>query len=221
MAAAKNIHIPANEKMIIYLVVIYIIGIVGMLVEATTQIFIFLVPLNIISALAIVFLYHKAWNNRFIIAICATYGGGFLLEWLGIKTGIIFGNYQYGEGLGPKIDQVPIIMGLNWLLLVYGATAISSRFFNKTYLIAALGATLMVIYDLFLEPSAILYNFWNWPGDRAPLQNYLAWWVSAFVFISFFMAITKIQPKNRVAEAIFWLQIAFFICLYLCNKFII
>ena len=217
----KNIHLPSTEKTIIYLMVIYLIGIVGMLVEATRSIFIFLVPLNIIGAVTIILLYHKDWSKRFLLIVSAICLGGFLIEWMGIRTGIIFGNYQYGTGLGPKIAQVPIVMGLNWFLLVYGATVISSKLLNKRFLIAAMGASLMVVYDLFLEPSAMQYSFWNWDGDMVPLRNYLTWWISAFVFIYFYLVTIKIQPKNPVAEAIFWLQLAFFVCLYLGNKFII
>lgn len=216
----KQFRNPAPDKMIIYLVVIYIVGIVGMLVESTRTLFIFLVPLNILGATAIVGLYHKPYSIKFLFTCFMIYVGGYLIEWIGIKTGVIFGEYEYGEGLGFRVDGVPPIMGVNWLLLVYSVTHIIRRITMNKWLIAALGASLMVIYDLFLEPAAINYNFWDWHTDTIPIQNYIAWWIGGFVFISYLnFAITN-WTKNPLAEAIFWLQLIFFVCLYLGNNFI-
>lgn len=221
----NKINLPSVEKIIIYLVVIYTVGIVGMLVEATRPIFIFLAPINIIGAIAIILLYHQNWNKRFILSSIIIFIGGFIIEWIGVKTGLIFGQYEYGQGLGFKLAGVPPIMGLNWFLLVYGAGTVLSRISNKKWLVALLGAGLMVVYDIFLEPAAIEFNFWKWTDDKVPMQNYLAWFISAFVFIYFFIRCTpgvkytcavsiKQHNKNPVAEAIFWLQLAFFGCIW-------
>lgn len=189
-----------------------------MLTESTRPIFIFLVPVNILMAVGVVGIYHHPYHLRFIIACMVVFVGGYLIEYLGVTTGWVFGEYSYGGGLGWKLAGVPPVMGLNWLILVYGSTAIAGRFFTKKYQVALAGATLMVLYDLFLEPSAITYQFWNWQNETIPIQNYVAWWVSAFVFISFFLVYTRIQLKNTVAEAIFWLQLFFFATLSLFNN---
>jgi putative membrane protein len=221
MPGIQKWDLPSADKTIIYLVVIYLIGIVGMLTEATENLFIFLVPINIIGAVLIAVLYHKKPDRRFLMIICLIFIGGFVIEWVGVKTGILFGEYTYGEGLGFKIDGVPPVMGLNWFLLVYSVTIIAGRFFRNTYAIAATGATLMVLYDLFLEPSAIRYHFWKWETDVVPIQNYVAWWVGAFVFISLLALFLRKPVKNPVAEAIFWLQLAFFACISVCNNLIV
>jgi putative membrane protein len=209
---------PAPVTTIIYLVVIYIIGIVGMLTESTRPIFIFLVPVNILMAVGVIAWYHAPYTPRFIIACMVVFVGGYLIEYLGVTTGWVFGEYSYGGGLGWKLAGVPPVMGINWLILVYGSAVIAGKFLVKTYQIALAGATLMVIYDLLLEPSAMFYQFWNWQNETIPLQNYVAWWVSAFVFISFFIVYTRTQLKNIVAEAVFWLQLVFFATLTLFNN---
>ena len=38
---------------------------------------------------------------------------GFAIEWYGVHTGSPFGFYQYGEGLGIKWKDIPLVIGLN------------------------------------------------------------------------------------------------------------
>ena len=208
-----------ETQVIIYLVVIYVIGVAGLLTKATRPIFMFLTPVNILLAGLVCAIYHTPYTKKFGIACLLVYLGGFLLEWAGVETKVIFGEYVYGSGLGIQFFGVPPIMGLNWLILVYSSISIAGRITRNKWLIALLGAACMLLYDLVLEPSAIHYNFWKWGNESVPLQNYLAWFIGAFVFIRLFCVIYPQNIKNRVAEAVFWLQLAFFGCLLAGNNF--
>jgi len=210
--------LPPVEHTIIYMVVIYIIGTIGMLVPEVRSIFMFLTPVNILLATTVAFLYHTGINKKFIAACIIVYLGGYLIELLGIKTGLIFGQYEYGEGLGVKLWGVPIVMGINWLLLIYGVSCITHKYLRSPIWNATAGAALMVIYDVFLEPSAIKYGFWIWNKGYIPLQNYLAWFITAFVFILIFNKLTTKKSQNPVGSAIFWLQLIFFACLLIGNN---
>lgn len=84
---------------------------------------------------------------------------GYLIELIGIITGLIFGEYAYGSGLGLKLFDVPLIIGLNWAILVFATAALTQQFLWPTWLKATLAATLMVAYDFFLEPVAINFDF--------------------------------------------------------------
>ena len=44
---------------------------------------------------------------------------GFFVELLGVKTGLIFGNYHYGATFGAKWQDVPYLIGLNWAAMVF------------------------------------------------------------------------------------------------------
>lgn len=209
---------PSETHAIIYLTVIYLIGVVGMLTPATLSLFIFLVPVNIMLAATVAGVYHTGFTSKFIFTCMLIYIGGFVIEWLGVKTGVIFGSYIYGEGLGIKLSGVPLVMGLNWLILVYGATVIAARYFTKKIMIILAGALLMLLYDVFLEPSAIRYGFWVWDQESVPFQNYAAWFIGGLAFISAFIVVNGIPSKNKVGEAIFWLQLAFFGALWVGNN---
>ncbi|MBK7882949.1 MAG: carotenoid biosynthesis protein [Chitinophagaceae bacterium] len=49
-----------------------------------------------------------------LICVCI----GIAVEIIGVKTGFLFGNYSYGIVLGPKIQSVPILIGINWFIII-------------------------------------------------------------------------------------------------------
>src|SRR5687767_13710108 len=138
--SSSGIKLPHPNTIIIYASVIYTIGLVGLIIPSSSSLFISLVPLNILLALALILIYHPPEKKSTIMGFIFIYLAGFLIEWVGVKTSLIFGEYEYGNGLGYKIDGVPVVMGFNWLLLVYSAGVIGGKYFKKRWQIAIIGA---------------------------------------------------------------------------------
>ena len=44
---------------------------------------------------------------------------GVSVEIMGINTGILFGDYTYGDVLGFKLRDVPVLIGVNWFIIIY------------------------------------------------------------------------------------------------------
>lgn len=112
----------------------------------------------------------------------------FWIEWFGVKSGRIFGSYQYGTTLQPVFQGVPMAIGFAWLVMLLSSTAIwqrlQERLLFKNKFIAATGiASLMVIFDLVMEPAAMKLGYWNWAGNHIPIQNYLAWFIISWSMI--------------------------------------
>lgn len=139
---------------------------------------------------------------------------GFAMEAIGTSTGMIFGEYSYGETLGVKLFQVPLMIGVNWSFLVFSTAALVHGFSLPAWLKAAMAASIMVVYDLLLEPVAIRFDFWHWAGGSIPLQNYLAWWIIAFVLLLGCFYLVK-PLRNRIAPWILGVQVLFFVVLLL------
>jgi putative membrane protein len=113
--------------------------------------------------------------------------GSFFIEWLGVKTGKIFGHYAYGATLQPILFGVPIAIGFAWLCMLLTSTAVMQRilpkFFNYHFLIQAISISLlMVLFDIVMEPAAMKLGYWNWQDGSIPLLNFIAWFVISFVF---------------------------------------
>jgi putative membrane protein len=135
---------------------------------------------------------------------------------LGVQTGKIFGSYYYGYALGYKLKHVPVIIGLNWVMLTLATQSIALKFSNKLYISAALGAILMVALDILIEPVASKYQFWHWQNNEIPLQNFVAWFVISFFFQGV-GSVMKFEKENKMASFILVLQFIFFALLNIIN----
>ena len=76
-----------------------------------------------------------------------------------------------------------------------------------------LGAGMMLVIDLFIEPVAIELGFWSWTDNVIPVQNYLAWFAISFVYMIIFSQTSF--SSNRIAPIIYWMQLGFFMAINL------
>lgn len=199
-------------NMVPYLIIFYSVGVAGLIIPYTRDLFIALVPFNLLMNIALLFIYHGKIDVGFVWKAGVVFFAGILVEMVGVNTGLIFGEYQYGATLGLQINHTPLMIGVNWLMLVYASLVITSKFFEKRYFRVLVAAVTMVIYDFALEPFAIDMNMWDW-GGPVPMQNYIAWLVISFVLIWFADVTKMVNKKNKIAPALFFVQLGFFILL--------
>lgn len=121
----------------------------------------------------------NGWRSLAVWSLA--YGIGFGVEVAGVSTGLLFGEYHYGDNLGPKLFGVPLIIGINWVVLTFTTLQISQRLLHNKWAACLLGAVLMVALDVFIEPVAPIFDFWHWKAGEAPLQNFIAWFFVAFL----------------------------------------
>jgi len=138
---------------------------------------------------------------------------GMLAEWIGVKYGILFGSYSYGNNLGPKIGGVPYLIGLYWALLVLVTGASANLFVTNRLTRVFIGAMLMVMLDFFMERSAPKFDFWSFTTPVAPLSNYVAWFVMAFILHAV-MQYFKFSGSKRFSVHVIATQFFFFIYFY-------
>lgn len=194
----------------IVLILAYIAGLIGLQVPAVAPLFKLLTPLNLLGTLAALLYFHTDWRPSFYFYIALAVLTGFFVEVLGVTTGYVFGGpYAYGAGLGPKLLNVPPIIGVNWLLLTYAFGSLCDRLPWRVYIKAALAASGMVALDILIEPVAIELDFWTWFGRPIPIQNYVGWWLVSAVLLSIWYGL-PFKKDNRLAALIVGLQVFFF-----------
>lgn len=198
---------------LLVLVVFHVVGFWGLIFSGRPMYFQELTPLNLLLTNILLFSLHRHWNTRFILFAIVTAVVGFLAEVIGVHTGLLFGQYKYGGALGMKLWDVPLLIGLNWLMLVYSTGSIADKLKGNSWLKALAGATLMVLLDFFLEPVAMRFDFWGWQNNVVPLSNYLGWFGVAFILQLYFHTIA-IYKQNPLAPFVYLLQLIFFMGLY-------
>jgi len=190
------------------LIILHAVGLAG-LHSPWSSFFLLLTPVNLVVSFLIMLRGWQKITKRLWLAFTAVFCIGWFVEYLGSAHGLIFGNYIYGEVLGPKLVGVPLVIGVNWLLVIFGAHALVSSFGLPSGLRILLGAACSVVLDLAIEPVAVRLGFWTWANDEIPLSNYMGWFgVSALLI---WMIESLIGPtENRVARSLFLVLFAFF-----------
>lgn len=201
----------------IFFVVFYTVGILGLSFAFSFSYFVKLTPLALLLSFVILLFYHKHFTIKTGLIFSLIFLIGFGIELLGVHTKMIFGSYSYGDSLGLKILDTPLIIGVNWLLLVYLANSVLDKLKLKAAIKIFLAALILLTYDLILEQVAPLIHMWSWESDTVPLQNYLAWFVLALIF-SALLSWSKVNLKNRIAPVILICQSLFFILLLFILK---
>jgi len=208
--------IIGSKKEIVFLYIIFLVGIVGHLYGPLQKLMILLTPVTLLITGVIVLVYsYQNSANKFLIWSALTYIITFILEVIGVKTGLIFGEYSYGSTLGIKLFEVPLIIGFNWVFVILGSISIARLITGNIFLSTIISAVIASLFDLILEPVAIRLDYWSWSAGIIPLQNYFAWFVialvSAFGFIYFNVKIiSKISLHYLLIQFVFFVALLIF-----------
>lgn len=197
-------------------ILFHTIGLGGMLWKGVS--FASSTPWHLLLMFALLVWSYGASKN-FLIAAAITWLTGFVAEWIGVHTGILFGYYQYGTTLGFKWLDIPLLIGCNWVIIMAGATSISHKILanrkptTNDWQLAIISAAIATAADWLLEPIAIKLGYWNWQGGIIPLHNYVCWFGLSFL-LSLAWKRLKIAP-NQFGINLFIIQCIFFILLRL------
>lgn len=206
----NKLEVRANRSTIV-LAILHTIGIIGILSPYSKQ-FILLTPINLLVSAGILIYNHKRLKPQYYGYFALIFISAFVVEAVGVNTGVLFGNYEYGEALGPKLFGTPIVIGVNWLMLIISAGGVAYKIADTVFSQAILGAALMVGLDFLIEPVAMKVDFWDWANHEIPLQNYVMWFFVAFVL---FLAakLFDFKKSNAIAFNFYAIQLLFFLVL--------
>jgi bisanhydrobacterioruberin hydratase len=211
MEIISNFTFRYKVTTIFVVILFYAVGVLGIVIPITHAFFVALIPVVLLLSFILVVMFHNSSQNRAdFLVFLLIFLLSFFVEVLGVNTHVIFGNYRYGDGLGIKIFGTPLMIGINWVLLIYSSASILEltkwRAVNQVFM----ASLLMVLFDLILEHVAPLLDMWEWHENTIPIQNYLAWFALALIFQGIQKRM-KISTVNPVASTIFICQFIFFI----------
>ena len=129
-------------------------------------------------------------------------GAGFVVEVVGTRTGLPFGDYAYADSLGPRVAGVPVVIPLAWAMMSYPALLAARRLVSGPLLTPVVAAVGLASWDLFLDPQMVAEGHWTWALDRTPVligitnvpvQNFVAWLLVSLVL----MLVLDRLPRRR------------------------
>lgn len=169
--------------------------------------------LNLLIIALLLTINYPLLSVKNILFFLSIFVCGFAVEWLGVNYGLLFGKYAYGENLGYKLGGVPLLIGVNWAVLIMTCGAITNKLSTHPVIKAFAGALLMVLLDFFMELPAPIFDFWEFDGGKAPLQNYVAWFAISFMMLLVFQKL-KIKGDFIFSCHLYAAQLIFFAYFY-------
>lgn len=209
MHKIRNIHI------LIILSVFYLVGITIHIIPSFRNLALNLTEpqLLIVNVSLLAWLVYNYRRAAFSFWLLGAFIFSVSLEIIGVKTGLIFGKYEYGDTMNLQLMNVPIVIGLNWIILILAGYNLAKHISSGVVAVLISGI-LVVLFDFVMEPVAMELDYWRWENQTIPVQNYVAWFLITIVLVSF-LHVKKVFINNLILKGYFIIQFIFFLTLRL------
>jgi putative membrane protein len=206
----------------------HVSGAIGILCTPYKNWFVQNTPVNLLLMAVLLFVTQPGHKGKMMLFAAIAFAGGMAAEITGVNTGLLFGSYHYGSVMGMQLKGVPLLIGVQWFVVVFTSAIIINRLhhwieqqYHKAGLMphktlmalssVADAALLATFFDYVMEPVAVKLGFWYWHGGGIPLYNYVCW----FAVSALQLWILRLMPvqHNRFAVHLFIIQLLFFIVL--------
>lgn len=210
-------------------VLFHCVGLGGILLD-DAALFASLTPMNVLLSAALIIYTQKEKNKAFWLFAVICFVVGYIAEYLGVNHQLLFGEYRYLPAMGWQWQHVPLVIGVNWFIIMYccGITIqqILNFFWNKLkeedqpersnvgfFAVIIDGSLLATFFDWVMEPVAVKLGYWQWLGDgNIPLFNYVCWF-GVSIILMFLFRILSFPKQNQFAVNLLLIQFMFFLIL--------
>lgn len=157
---------------------------------------------------------------------------GFVAEFIGTRTGWIFGGYYFTDVLNPQFLGIPIVIPIMWFNMIYICYVIANLIIWRTpidhsvsksnhFLMAFLVAMLVTAYDLAADPYMVyVVKAWImtekdgwWFGQT--LHGFIGWISVSFLITILFRTITAKSLNSTPSTFTKWhalIPVSIFAC---------
>ena len=142
-------------------------------------------PPNIFMLLGSLIILIFSEKKLFILLLIAGVLG-FIYELIGVKSGLLFGNYHYTDVFNIKLFSIPIVMISAWIIILNFTLSFIENIQKKYFILV--GAITMVVVDLLIDPVAVHgLNIWEWDNSGKyygiPSHNFLGWFLLSITIL--------------------------------------
>ncbi|HLO82824.1 MAG TPA: carotenoid biosynthesis protein, partial [Chitinophagaceae bacterium] len=101
-------------------IAMHLAGAIG-IIFGLDKLFAILTPFNLLTMFGLLIWTLPVRTSKVLLFFGVAFITGLASEMIGVKTGALFGNYVYSDILGWKINGVPVLIGINWFIVVYAS----------------------------------------------------------------------------------------------------
>ena len=160
------------------------------------------VALHVIPAAAFALIhgtmFYRLRTMLVFCGICLVVGN--IFENVGVQTGFPYGAYCFTDVMGPKLLDVPILLGLAYVGMAYLSWTLARLILgiaerpltaSHVVILPLTAAFIMVAWDFCMDPvwSTILHA-WRWlrggPYFGVPVSNFIGWYLHVYVIYQLF-----------------------------------
>lgn len=152
---------------------------------------------------------YRVWDV--VVFYVVTLVVSFTLENVGVLTGFPFGSYYYSDALGPKLGEVPILIGFSYVGAAYASWVMALILLRvwrsplqgaTVFFVPFFAAIFMVMWDLTFDPAnSTIQQWWIWGDGGAyfgvPISNFAGWYLTVFVFMLIFSLYLRATGRNQ------------------------
>lgn len=190
----------------------FALGFVGLAIPWSSPFFVMLTPLAVVGVLAILIIGHDSTMNwQFYVSLGIVFAFSYVVELLKVNVFFPPSVYFYGDSFGPLLFEIPLIIGLAWVALLYICAAMAERLKVNVVMKVLVASGLMVLFDAALELVAHGLDFWYWIYG-ASMWNYLMWFVASVLMFTI-MKLLGVCIKNKVTTTMYVSMIVFLLAL--------
>ena len=137
-------------------------------------------------------------------------GTAVLVEAIGLATGFPYGEYRYGDVLGPRLLGVPFLVPLAWLMMAWPSWVLAARLARRPVARVAVAAAVFAAWDVVLDPQMVQAGYWTWahprpglPGiDTVPLTNLGGWLLAGLLLMALLeVLVARTATAPRIGDA--------------------
>jgi putative membrane protein len=137
-------------------------------------------------------------------------GTAVVVEAVGLATGFPYGEYRYGDVLGPRLLGVPFLVPLAWLMMAWPSWVLAARLARRPAVRVAVAAAVFAGWDVVLDPQMVQAGYWTWahprpglPGiDTVPLTNLGGWLLAGLLLMALLEAlVARTATAPRLGDA--------------------
>lgn len=144
---------------------------------------------------------------------------GNIFENIGVLTGFPFGHYYFTERMGPRVFQVPALMGPAYLGMGYLSWTLARLILDnwrapfggkRVVTLPLIASFIMVAWDLSIDPVlSTQTQYWVWqsggPYFGVPLSNFAGWYLTNYVIYQAFALYQLRRPLAfRMQPRAYW-----------------